>query len=290
VGARPYKKFGRLWVPATWAGLIPSSAGALYLAWWHWHWLGTAAITLSCAVGVVGALLFTAEREKTSASAAVTAGGIGSAAVIALVIAGIYDYRLLVEHHTRYGLVAALASAVGIVGATTMAMLFSAGDTADAVRDAKKVADSDRELAKRISGQRWFGDADAPPDFMQPLFALPAIRGFEFSKRRDTTTFNYALAVGSRVLLISMLASADERPELGVAAASWQSRLGFSGALVKTVLVVNGYELPVLRSDEQFSMTSVMTTSVAFVDTVGHWLDEDNRILLRVVDPLFGGL
>ncbi len=57
---------------------------------------------------------------------------------------------------------------------------------------------------------------------------------------------------------------------------------------VKVLLVVPGYELPPLRSDELFGLAANMTTTLAFVDTVGHWLDYDNRVVLPTVRTLLG--
>lgn len=133
----------------------------------------------------------------------------------------------------------------------------------------------------------WFGAGQDPPDFMEPLFAMPAMRGFELSASSGAA-FNYALAAGARVLLVSMLGSAGDRPDLDAAAATWRKRFVGDQITVKILLVAPGYELPPLRSDELFGLTANVTTTMAFVDTVGHWLDHDNRVLLPAVRTLLG--
>jgi hypothetical protein len=73
------------------------------------------------------------------------------------------------------------------------------------------------------------------------------------------------------------------------AAASWRAALAGANAQVKTILVVPGYEFPALSANEQFDITSVMTTTLAFADTVGHWLDHDEPDRAPIARRLMDG-
>jgi len=286
VGIRSFKPLNHRWVPWTWATVIPTVLAAAGLAWLHWRWVGAGTVTALAVLSMAGAVRLTMMRSN---SGGLMLTGTGLMSAILLFVSGLYGYRRFIEHQAWVGSTGWWALGAGLAGLVAALVQSSAGDVANLTIVSRRPAEEDAELADRISNQRWFGSTQVSPVFTEPLFAMPALRGFELSAESTATTFNYALAAGSRVLLIAMLASADDRPELDAAASNWRTQLASPGVLVNTIFVVPGYELPKLRADEQFGMTAAMTTTLAFADTVGHWLDRDNRILLPVVRSLLTG-
>jgi len=287
VGARSFTPFRREWLAWIWVTLIPSVAAAVALAWSHWRWLGAVVICTLAALAVSGAIWLTVQKERAVRAVVLMATATGLMAAI-LIVAGIeLGYRTIAEHHPG-GPVAWWALGAGLSALIAAIVQAFAGVSANDDSLNRGPAEEDARLVEQISGRDWFGTTETPPDFMGRLFKLPALRGCELSTSAAAGGFNYALAAGSRVLLVSMLTSTEDRPELDAAMATWRSRLTDS-VLVKTILVVPGYELPSLNASEQFALTAPLTTTQAFVDTVGHWLDRDNRILVPVMRGLLGG-
>lgn len=290
IGARSVIEFSHGWVPWIWATILPGLLVAVDLSVAHWRWHGFWAAFLAglvlLAAGAAGWLSVPSDKNPHAAELAAVASML--AGLILVVTGGQLGYRSLGGHHGASGSLGWWALGTGLLALVSAAIQIGARYAAGDTRASRAHEAGDSQLAQRVSEQRWFGQADASPDFMAPLFAIPALRGFELATARGSTGFAYALAAGSRILLISMPASVDERPELDAAAANWTSRLARANATFKTILVVPGHQVPTLRFDEQFAMTSMMTTYLTFVDTVGHWLDQDNRIVLPAISSLLG--
>jgi actin-like ATPase involved in cell morphogenesis len=287
VGIRPYQPFDRRWRAWTWATVILCVLAAGGLAWLHWRWTGAVTVTALAVLAVAGAMRLTTMRPGAGG---LMVTGTGLMSLILLIVSMVLGYRTLIEHHTGNGVTGWWALGAGLAAFASAIVQSNASDAANNTRTSRAPSEEDASLVERLSEQHWFGPTQTPPDFAQRLFAIPALCGFDLSADSAAAAFDYALAAGSQILLISMLTSADDRPELVAAAARWSLHLAQDSVIdVKTILVVSGYELPTLRADEQFSMTD-MTTTLAFADTVGHWLDrDDNRILLPVVRSLLSG-
>jgi actin-like ATPase involved in cell morphogenesis len=290
--ARRFLPFSRGWLGGIWGTLIPAYGAAVTLAAWHWGPFGTSVLGALALLAVVGAAWLTATKERGSlATSVLLLSATSVMTVILIVVAAKLGYRTIVEHQPG-GPVAWWALGAGVAGlvAFVTQVLWST-DASDA-RRSQAGAQQDTAITAQVSGRTWFGPTENPPDFMQPLFDLPALRGCDLSGTAKVAGLNYALVAGSRVLFVAMLTSADDRPDLDAAVASWRQRLdpGGTQVLIKTILVVPGYELPALTASENFRMTAPMTTTQAFADTVGHWLDQDNRISVRVMRALLSGL
>ena len=284
---REPKEFNRSLVAYVWAALVPAAVAAVALSALHWRWLGFGAVLVLVLLAVADVGRLTSKAGKQPSGATLTQVATGFLGLLLVVVGAIYGYREVTEHRGGYWLVCGWALGAGIVSWVCTGLSINADEQSTAVRNAKRNADEDQRVIERIAGRQWFGPSESPPDFMAPLFALPALHGFEFPAGNGTATINYALAAAPGPAGCHARPG-DDRPDLDATAASWRGRLAGRGVVVKTILVVRGYELPVLRSDEQFALTTMMTTTFAFVDTVGHWLDNDNWIVLPTIRNLLG--
>jgi hypothetical protein len=269
-----------------WAAFAVGGAGAAYLALRYWHGFSVWLICLLFAAGLAsGIWLITGRVRNPAWPSGVTAGISYVVWVLFWYASIVYGDRFFGEHHVgpRILFWGTLAAGGVIFGAAVL-LTMGANEVTE-TRTSRTQAAEDARVTRQMLERRWFSQSEDLPDFMEPLFAMPAIRGFGL-RTSSGAVFKYAVAAGARVLLVAMLGSAEDRPELEAAAASWRTRLAAEKTTVKVLLVAPGYELPPLRSDELFGLTANMTTTLAFVDTVGHWLDYDNRVILPTVRTL----
>jgi hypothetical protein len=287
VGTRTEQPFNRAWLPWLWIVLVPflASLGGLTLT----RWRDSAIVAgLAALVALAGSVRTTVtDRDSGGLASSFAPLASGGVAAISLIASIVYAYRGIVEHRPGNGTIGWWALGTAVLAGVAAIVQFGAALSRDTGRTTRAAAQQDAALTERIEPARWLGTTDAPPAFMEPLFALPALRGFEL--KRTTAGFQYALVAGKHVLLVAVLDAHGERPSLEAATNSWQVRLGNDG-FVKAVQVVPGHRLPTLRLDELFAMSAPMTTTMAFADTVGHWLSEESTLQLRTLRPFADGV
>jgi actin-like ATPase involved in cell morphogenesis len=292
-GLRPWLPFNRARLAWMWVTLIPTVAAAVGLAAWQWQWLGTGVIAGLSLVAVSGTAIVTVKKEASDETGGLIGGAAVLMALILLTVAGVLGYRAVIEHRPGSSPVVWWALGAGLGALVAGSVLAFGAEAASNARTSRRNCEADKELKRRISQQRWFGrrEGEPIPDLLQPQFALPALLGFELATPagRGAAGFQYALAAGSRVLLVSALRSADDRPELDAALAGWRSQLAGHRVTVKAILVAPGHALPVIPANEQFGLPATMTTALVFADTIGPWLEKENRIELPAIRSLLGG-
>jgi molecular chaperone DnaK len=269
--------FSRWYLAGIWATLVPAIAGTGFLAGTRWDLaerISAGAWFLVCAV-LAGAFSWNPGRKSAPASWLSGLSVVGALSFIAL---GIF-------YLTRGAVPAGLWS-FGTVAALILGAAAAGGASAAStrVRTSAAAFARDQQVIGQVTEERWFGgETGEPPDFLSPLFEIPALRGFRLPTRPGEEP-RFALAAGRHVVLIAMLTSPEQRPVLSA------SSLGYAlpSALVHTILVAPGAVPPRVPADEAFEGGSIITTRHGLVDIVGRWLERDNRLMIPVLSALLG--
>lgn len=152
-----------------------------------------------------------------------------------LVLSAVYG----VNHEKTLGLWS-LGTRIFLIACAVVSGL--AGADAARARTTANAYAHDQEVIRQMSSERWFGGSSQEvPDFLVPLFEIPALRGFQLRVNPGEEQ-RYALAAGGRVLLVAMLMSPDQRPVLE----QWEGSLGYRlpPGSVRTILVAPGATPP----------------------------------------------
>jgi molecular chaperone DnaK len=275
--AKPPRQFNRFYLAAVWLVLVPVMLSMGALAWMHWALAAQIFAGLWCLVGIVLGTAFVARPSRNSATAEWLGYLNGIAAPVFLVMSAVYGVN-----HEKMLALWSLGTGIFLIACAVVSWL--AGGNASRARTTANAYAHDQEVIRQVSGDRWFGGSSKEiPDFLAPLFEIPALRGFQLRVNQGEEE-RYALAAGGRVLLVAMLTSPDQRPVLE----QWEGSLGYRlpPGSVRTILVAPGSTPPRVPADEEFAIAAMITTRPGVVDIVGRWLERDNRLLIPLLSAL----
>lgn len=257
-----------------------------YLAWRHWPRPDQILLALALAMIVSGVARFSAGPPQHPRGAG-TAGFFSALLCITyFVVSLVYAYRALVEHHGTGGLG---WWAFGVAAEWFVAALVAiiATDSAIQAKSSKAEIAIHKETLDRVANVKWFSlNGATAPHFLAALFDLPALRGFEMPTPRKGVGVRYVLAAGGRVVLVMMLSSGDQRPQVAAMQADWAQRLKVDAGAIRTILVAPQRKPPSVSADDQFEITSLITTEPGVKDIIGRWLEQDNSIDGRLLTAL----
>lgn len=275
--AGPPQKFNRHYLAAIGLALVPALASTGLLAWRHWALPGQIIAGLLGLPSIALGTAFAVRPARNSSAAGWLSFLTSIAAFTFLVVASTYS-----SHHEKTLGFWSLGTAVFLMAAAVVSGYASA--RASRARTGASVYAHHQEVIRKITDQRWFGGSTPQiPDFLLPLFQIPALRGFQV-RAEPGEEQRYLLAAGGRILLVAMLTSRDQRPVLE----QWEGSLGYRlpPFSAKTVLVAPGTTPPQVAADEAFNINAMITTRGGVVNIVGSWLESDNRLVIPLLSAV----
>ncbi len=210
VGGRVEDRVDRGLLLGAWGTFIPSGLGAVAVALRYWHgssgWL-----IIVIAASLVSGIWLTAWRARNPTYLAVImTTAMYLVAVLFLWASVVYGDRFFGEHGPGPVSLFWDTMVVGGVAFVSAVLLNIVATQIDQARTSRRAVDEDATVTQQMLGQRWFGATQASPDFMEPLFAMPAMRGFELS-----TSSGSAFKYGSRPGHGSCWSRCSAQPTIG---------------------------------------------------------------------------
>jgi molecular chaperone DnaK len=275
--AKESDRFNRAYPVAVWLTLVPVLASTGFLALMHWELTPQIIAALWCFTCAALAVAFTWAPSRNSVYSLWLCG---MAVVGMLTFLGL---SIAYWVHTDAFLGSwDLGTALFLLPCAFIYRM--AGTSASRARVSMQAFARNQAVIQQVSGRRWFGTpVREVPEFLNPLFDIPALRGFHL-RTRPGEEQRYALAAGNHVLIIAMLTSRDQRPLLE----QLEGLVGYPlpPGSVRTILVAPGVVPPRVPANEQFESATLITTERGLVDIVGRWLERDNRLLIPLLSAL----
>ncbi len=273
----PAAPFRRSWLVAGWLALLTLDVGGSLFAWQYWDIALQVITGLWCLGSLITAVVITIRPHEGSGIARAAAGYTIFTVPPVLVSSILFlTHRELTPGFWSLGICVFLAIPATIFDTATTRAKKAVGRI--------RAFDNDEAVIKAVTSARWFEDADGEiPGFLQPLFEIPALRGFRIPAGEGELR-RYALAAGNNVLLVAMLTSPDRRPVLE----QWERSLGLTlpRGSARTILVAPGPVPPPVPANEGFESGALITTERSMADIVGRWLERDNRLFIPVLSSL----
>lgn len=281
--APPATPFSRIWLVGGWLAMVALDVSGSLFAWRYWDFALQVITGLWCLGTLIAAVTITLKPDRPSVNDDPSNLAIGQVAlaVIAAVTILVPSIVYLAHGEIAPGLWGIGNSVLLVVPASLFTV---ANSRALKATSRARAFNNDQAVIGQVTSARWFGDAGSDiPDFLRPLFDIPALRGFRLPARLGELR-RYALAAGGNVLLVVMLTSPDQRPVLE----QWEGSLGVAlpRGSARTILVAPGLIPPPVPANEGFESGAIITTERSLADIVGRWLERDNRLVVPVLSGL----